>query len=78
MLSLPAQKTENAKSRAALLSVASNSVLVALKLGVGLYIGSVAVISEAIHSGIDLVAKTRPPHAWGMTVEGTQPSHVFC
>ncbi|NYT01305.1 MAG: cation transporter [Methanosarcinales archaeon] len=44
------------KSRAALLSVASNSVLVLLKLAVGLGIGSVSVISEAIHSGVDLLA----------------------
>lgn len=44
------------KTRVALLSVASNSVLVAMKIAVGIYIGSVAVISEAIHSGIDLIA----------------------
>ena len=46
----------NAKSNAARLSVASNATLVALKLGVGVWIGSVAVISEAIHSGVDLLA----------------------
>ena len=46
----------NAKSNAARLSVASNATLVALKLGVGLGIGSVAVLSEAVHSGVDLVA----------------------
>ena len=45
-----------AKSNAARLSVLSNASLVALKLGVGLWIGSVAVVSEAIHSGIDLLA----------------------
>ena len=46
----------HAKSNAARLSVASNTGLVALKLGVGLWIGSVAVLAEAIHSGIDLLA----------------------
>lgn len=46
----------NLKSNAARLSVASNTGLVALKLGVGLWIGSVAVLAEAIHSGIDLLA----------------------
>lgn len=46
----------NEKVRAARLSVISNSVLVALKLGVGLSIGSVAVISEAVHSATDLLA----------------------
>jgi len=46
----------NKKTGAALLSVASNSVLIILKIVIGLLIGSVAVISEAIHSGIDLIA----------------------
>ncbi len=44
------------KSSVALLSVISNTVLVILKLAVGLMIGSVSVISEAIHSGVDLLA----------------------
>lgn len=44
------------KTRAALLSVASNTLLVVLKLVVGAMIGSVSVMSEAIHSGVDLVA----------------------
>ena len=44
------------KARVALLSVISNSILVAMKLLIGLLIGSVSVISEAIHSGVDLVA----------------------
>lgn len=38
------------------LSITSNSVLVVFKLIVGVAIGSVSVLSEAIHSGIDLVA----------------------
>ena len=44
------------KTRVAILSVASNSVLILLKIAVGILIGSVAVISEAIHSAVDLVA----------------------
>jgi cation diffusion facilitator family transporter len=44
------------KARIAWLSVGSNATLVALKLVVGLAIGSVSVISEAIHSGVDLLA----------------------
>ena len=44
------------KTRAAGLSVISNTVLVALKLVVGLLIGSVSILSEAIHSGVDLLA----------------------
>lgn len=38
------------------LSVASNTALVALKLVAGILMGSVAVISEAVHSGMDLLA----------------------
>lgn len=38
------------------LSVASNSLLVAGKVGVGLAIHSVGVLAEAVHSGIDLLA----------------------
>jgi cation diffusion facilitator family transporter len=44
------------KSAVATLSVVSNTVLVAAKLFIGFLIGSVSVISEAIHSGVDLVA----------------------
>jgi len=44
------------KTSVALLAVTSNSTLVALKLIVGIMIGSVSVISEAIHSAVDLVS----------------------
>jgi cation diffusion facilitator family transporter len=47
---------ERRKTRVALLSVASNSILVILKLVIGFMVGSVSVISEAIHSGMDLIA----------------------
>jgi len=45
-----------AKLNAARLSVLSNTALVIAKLIIGVVMGSVAVISEAIHSGIDLLA----------------------
>jgi cation diffusion facilitator family transporter len=44
------------KSRAAGLSVASNSALIGLKLAAGAITGSIAILTEAIHSLIDLVA----------------------
>ena len=47
---------ERRKSRVAWLSVVSNATLVLGKLVIGLAIGSVSVISEAIHSAVDLVA----------------------
>jgi cation diffusion facilitator family transporter len=59
------------KSRAAAFSVLSNTVLVILKLVVGLAIGSVSVISEAIHSGVDLLAALI---AWFAVRESSKPA----
>ena len=44
------------KSGAAALSIASNSVLIAIKLAAGAITGSIAILTEALHSLIDLVA----------------------
>ena len=44
------------KSGAAWLSVVSNSLLIALKLAAGAITGSIAIITEALHSAIDLMA----------------------
>lgn len=44
------------KTRTARLSVISNSLLIVLKVAVGVITGSVSILSEAIHSSIDLVA----------------------
>ena len=44
------------RTRAALLSIASNTALIVLKLVAGVITGSVAIITEAIHSAVDLVA----------------------
>lgn len=46
----------NQKTSVAMLSIISNTSLVILKLIIGIFIGSVSVISEAIHSGVDLIA----------------------
>ncbi len=46
----------NAKVRIARLSVASNTLLIIMKLTVGIISGSVSIISEAIHSSMDLMA----------------------
>jgi cation diffusion facilitator family transporter len=43
-------------TRAALISVGSNTLLVAAKLAVALASGSAALLSEALHSGLDLLA----------------------
>jgi cation diffusion facilitator family transporter len=44
------------KSGAAGLSIASNSVLIAIKLAAGAITGSIAIVTEAVHSTIDLIA----------------------
>ncbi len=44
------------KRRSAALSVASNSALILLKVIAGTVTGSVAILTEAVHSSIDLVA----------------------
>lgn len=44
------------KRRAAALSIASNLTLILLKLVAGVVTGSVAIVTEAVHSGIDLIA----------------------
>ncbi len=49
-------KLQKRKEKVAMLSVASNSFLVVFKVIVGIAIGSVSIISEAIHSGVDLLA----------------------
>lgn len=46
----------SAKARAAIVGVCSNSGLIALKLAAGLITGSVGIISDAIHSLMDLIA----------------------
>lgn len=44
------------KKRTAWLSIGSNTTLVILKLIVGIYVGAVSLVSEALHSGVDLLA----------------------
>lgn len=46
------------KTRVALISVASNTFLTLAKILIGLTSGSVSILSEGIHSGIDLVASS--------------------
>src|SRR5436190_22145382 len=44
------------KAGAATLSIASNSALIALKIAAGPITGSIAILTEALHSSIDLLA----------------------
>ncbi|MCP4131977.1 MAG: cation transporter [bacterium] len=68
---------QNMKTGAAALSVISNTTLVVLKLVVGLAIGSVSVLSEAIHSGVDLVAAGIALFAVRKSAQPADRSHPY-
>ena len=53
---VPAPHHAERKTRAAALSIASNGALILLKIVAGALTGSVAIITEAVHSSIDLMA----------------------
>jgi cation diffusion facilitator family transporter len=52
----PAAVEGTTKFGAARLSIVSNSILIVLKIAAGAITGSVAIITEAVHSSIDLIA----------------------
>lgn len=53
---MPQTSQPPSKTRAAVLSIVSNSALIAIKLTAGLITGSVAILSDGVHSLMDLVA----------------------
>jgi cation diffusion facilitator family transporter len=63
--------------RTALVSVVAALALIALKLGAGLASGSLGLISEAIHSGTDLVAALLTFFALGVAGRPADPSHPY-
>src|SRR5690348_15896222 len=63
--------------RTALVSVAAAVVLIALKLTVGLVTHSLGLISEALHSGTDLVAALLTFFAVGYAVRPADPGHHY-
>lgn len=65
------------KMTVALLSVFSNAFLVVLKLLVGLFIGSVSVISEAIHSGVDVIAAAFALYGVSQSGQPADNKHPF-
>lgn len=67
----------NKKINAAKLSIMSNSCLTALKLVVGVFMGSISVISEAIHSGIDLAASVIDYLSVRQSSKPADPEHPY-
>jgi cation diffusion facilitator family transporter len=65
------------KVRTAILSIVSNSILVLIKMAVGIWISSVSVFSEAIHSGIDLLASVVATYAVFRAGKPADETHRF-
>jgi len=65
------------KQKTARLSVASNTFLVILKLIVGFAVGSVSIISEGIHSAMDLLAAAIAFFSVRKSAEPPDTAHEF-
>src|SRR6266576_3471163 len=63
--------------RTALVSVVAAALLVALKLSVGLATHSLGLVSEAIHSGTDLVAALLTFFAVGVAARPADAAHTY-
>jgi cation diffusion facilitator family transporter len=63
--------------RTALVSVAAACLLIALKLAAGIASGSLGLISEALHSGTDLVAALLTFFAVGVAVRPADEQHQY-
>lgn len=63
--------------RTALVSIGAAVALVALKLGTGLASGSLGLVSEALHSGTDLVAALLTFFAIGVAVRPADEGHQY-
>src|SRR5258706_13819108 len=66
-----------AQRRTALFSVPAAVALIGLKLGVGLATGSLGLLSEAVHSGTDLIAALLTFFAVGVAVRPADPGHQY-
>ena len=65
------------KAGAATLSIASNSLLIAAKLAAGAITGSIAIVTEAAHSSIDLIASVIAFVSVRMSDEPPDPEHPY-
>src|SRR3954467_4595712 len=65
------------KQRAARFSIVSNSGLIVLKVVAGVLTGSVAIITEAVHSAIDLVASVIAYFSVRKAEEPADRSHPY-
>jgi cation diffusion facilitator family transporter len=73
----PEAQTPPPRPRAAAVSIVSNSVLIALKLAAGAITGSIAIITEALHSAIDLMASVVAYVSLRKAEEPADDSHLY-
>jgi len=65
------------KSRAATISVISNALLIALKIAAGAITGSIAILTEAAHSSVDLIASVIALVSVRKADEPPDPEHPY-
>ncbi len=65
------------KSRAAAISIASNATLIVLKIAAGAATGSIAILTEAVHSSIDLLASVVAFFSVRKAEEPPDPNHPY-
>jgi cation diffusion facilitator family transporter len=73
----PAAVEGTTKFGAARLSIVSNSLLIALKIAAGAITGSVAIVTEAVHSSIDLLASVVAYVSLRKADEPADESHMY-
>lgn len=71
------KKFEIMKKKAALFSILSNASLIILKLIAGILSGSIGIISEAIHSGSDLLASFIAYFSVSKSAQPADSDHQF-
>lgn len=65
------------KNRAALTSLVAAAVLTSIKLAVGLYTNSLGILSEALHSGLDLLAAFMTLAAVRIAARPADENHAY-
>src|SRR6266566_4392525 len=73
----PAAVEGTTKFAAARVSVASNTFLIVLKIAAGAITGSVAIVTEAVHSSIDLLASVVAYVSLRKADEPADESHMY-
>jgi cation diffusion facilitator family transporter len=74
---LPPTGPDHRKARAARFSIVSNTVLIVLKVIAGVLTGSVAIITEAVHSAVDLMASVITYFSVRKAEEPADRSHPY-